>query len=27
LEINGTTVATNVNGDTFTLGVALNFHF
>jgi opacity protein-like surface antigen len=27
LEINGITVDTNVNGDTFTLGVALNFHF
>jgi len=27
LDINGFNVATNVNGDTFTLGVALNFHF
>jgi hypothetical protein len=27
LDINGFTVDTNVNGDTFTLGVALNFHF
>ncbi|HEX9136228.1 MAG TPA: porin family protein [Nitrospirota bacterium] len=26
-EINGFTVDTNVNGDTFTLGVAVNFHF
>jgi len=26
-EINGFTVDTNVNGDTFTLGVGLNFHF
>jgi hypothetical protein len=26
-DINGVTVATNVNGDTFTLGVALNYHF
>jgi len=25
--INGFTVDTNVNGDTFTLGVGLNFHF
>ncbi|HUI68293.1 MAG TPA: porin family protein [Nitrospirota bacterium] len=27
LDINGFNVATNVNGDTFTLGLALNFHF
>jgi opacity protein-like surface antigen len=27
LDINGFHVDTNVNGDTFTLGVALNFHF
>jgi opacity protein-like surface antigen len=27
LDINGVTVATNVNGDTFTFGVAFNFHF
>ena len=26
-EINGFTVDTNVNGDTFTLGAAVNFHF
>lgn len=26
-DINGFTVATDVDGDTFTLGVALNFHF
>ena len=27
LYINGFNVATNINGDTFTLGVALNYHF
>jgi opacity protein-like surface antigen len=26
-DINGFTIATNVNGDTFTLGATLNFHF